>query len=432
MDRSCQTCLFQPAPAQECRHGAPVVVFVFNFFLGCILVGGRGGILVCAFLWRGIVDLAFLAAGGLHDGGDGRRGGGLIGHAHARCPGLLVENALGEAGGDDGDLDLVLLELVVAHGSEDDLGFGVDGLGDDLGGVLDLEHCQVLAAGDREQDALGSGDRNIEEWRIDGGAGGFDGAILADGRADAHEGRAGILHDRTDVREVDVDQAGRSDEIRYALDGMAQDVVAHGEGVLDGRALVDGREQAVVGDDDDGVDFLAELFEAGFGDAAALAAFEEERLGHDGDREAAELLGDAGYDRRYARAGAAALAAGHEDHIGAFDDFLDLITGLLRRAASEVGIHAGAQAACQVLTQIDALLGERAVQVLRVRIDGDEVDATDLAVDHVVDGIAAGAADAEDLDARECFDVWSDIGHGLITGRQAKPLGYMVWGYIST
>ena len=43
--------------------------------------------------------------------------------------------------------------------------------------------------------------------RGDGQLGGLDGAVLAAGRADAHQGRAGALHDALDVGEVEVDQA---------------------------------------------------------------------------------------------------------------------------------------------------------------------------------------------------------------------------------
>lgn len=50
-----------------------------------------------------------------------------------------------ETCGNDGDLDLVFLELVVADRTEYDLGFWVDGLSDDFGGVLDLEHSEIFA-----------------------------------------------------------------------------------------------------------------------------------------------------------------------------------------------------------------------------------------------------------------------------------------------
>jgi hypothetical protein len=46
------------------------------------------------------------------------------------------------------------------------------------------------------------------------------------------------------------------------------------------------------------------------------------------------------------------------------------------------------------------------VQGLRVSIDGDEFDVFDAGLDHAVDGRAAGAADADNLDLRECLDCW--------------------------
>ena len=77
---------------------------------------------------------------------------------------------------------------------------------------------------------------------------------------------------------------------------------------------------------------LAMPSSAGVGAAAAL---EGERPGHHTDGQRAERAGDPGDDGRAAGAGAAALAGGHEDHVGALDDLLDLLGvvlgGLARR-----------------------------------------------------------------------------------------------------
>ena len=71
-----------------------------------------------------------------------------------------------EAGGDDGHPDLVGQRLVDV-GAEDDVGVGMRGLLDHLGGLGDLEQAQVRPAGDREQDRAGAVDRGLEEWRGD-------------------------------------------------------------------------------------------------------------------------------------------------------------------------------------------------------------------------------------------------------------------------
>ena len=73
---------------------------------------------------------------------------------------------------------------------------------------------------------------------------------------------------------------------------------------------------------DQRVDHLAQLREAGLGLLRALPSLEDERLGDDGDREDAELLGHLRDDGRGAGAGAAAEAGGDEDHVGALEHFL--------------------------------------------------------------------------------------------------------------
>ncbi len=179
---------------------------------------------------------------------------------------------------------------------------------------------------------------------IDGLESGLFRALLAGGRADAHEGRAGVRHDGADVREVDVDDAGSGDEVGDALDCLAEDVVAHGERFLEVGVLIGELEELVVRDDDDGVHFFRQVFESLFRELHAVRAFEEERLGDHADSEYALLLCGARHDRRGSRARAAAHAAGDEDHVSALDDILDLRLRLFGRLLADFRIHAGAEA----------------------------------------------------------------------------------------
>ena len=58
----------------------------------------------------------------------------------------------------------------------------------------------------------------------------------------------------------------------------------------------------------------------------------------------ADGLGDLGHDRGAAGAGAAALAGGDEDHVGALEHLLDLVAVLLGGLAADLGVAAGAEA----------------------------------------------------------------------------------------
>ena len=64
---------------------------------------------------------------------------------------------------------------------------------------------------------------------------------------------------------------------------------------------------------------------------------------------------------------------------------------------------AGAQALGDLHAELDALFGLRERQLLGVGVGDDEFDAFQPRLDHVVDRVAAGAADAEDDDPRLQF-----------------------------
>jgi hypothetical protein len=130
-----------------------------------------------------------------------------------------------------------------------------------------------------------------------------------------------------------------------------------------------------------------------------LLALELERLGDRADGEGTDLLlGDLGDDRGCAGTRAAALAAGDEDHVRALEGILDLVARLCRRAGPDLGIGAGTEALGQVVADPDLDVGVSGLEGLRIRVDGDELDAAKARVDHPADGIRATAADTDDLD----------------------------------
>ena len=133
---------------------------------------------------------------------------------------------------------------------------------------------------------------------------------------------------------------------------------------------------------------------------AAAAALEAERLGDDADGERADLAGEAGDDRGGAGAGAAAGAGGDEDHVGALQQALDLVLLLEGGAVADLGVGAGAEAARLLVADVDGDVGDAELQRLKIGVDGHELDPGDAGLDHPVDGVDAGAADADDADHR--------------------------------
>ena len=165
---------------------------------------------------------------------------------------------------------------------------------------------------------------------------------------------------------------------------------------------------------------------------APLRPLELERQRDDADGERAELARDPRDDRRGAGAGAAALARGDEDHVAAAERGLDLVVRLLGGAAADLGIGARAEALRELAADVDLRLRVRHLQLLDVRVDGDELDLRDAGVHHPVQRVQAGAADADDADhrevrrglaARRADDARRRLGQRVLRGRRQLRLG---------
>src|SRR3989338_2237260 len=102
-------------------------------------------------------------------------------------PGELLEfhASFIKAGGNDGNFDLID-HIIVDSGTENYVSIGIGSLRDDLGGVVDFTHSQIRPAGNIEQNALGSFDRNLQEWRGNRSAGSGRSQVLSYPSTNAH------------------------------------------------------------------------------------------------------------------------------------------------------------------------------------------------------------------------------------------------------
>ena len=164
----------------------------------------------------------------------------------------------------------------------------------------------------------------------------------------------------------------------------------------------------------------AQLLDARVGRLAAARALEPERRRHDADCQRAEIAGDPRHDRCGAGSGAATLAGGDEDHVRAAQRRPHLVVRLLCSLPRRLRIGARAEALRELLADVDldGRLGE--VELLHVRVDGDEIDLSDAGIHHPVDRVQPAAADADDANHREVRrGVAADVqprgalGHGL-------------------
>ena len=330
-------------------------------------------------------------------GGGHRRHGGSPRQPSHRI-GQAADDRLGvEAGGDDRYPHLVA-QGAVDHVSDDDVGLGVDSLAHEVGGLVHLEQAQVGTALEEEQHTVCAVDRGLQQRRGDGLLGRRDRTPLAGGRANTHESAAGTLHDGLDVVEVDVDETGGGDELGDALDTLKKNLVGLLEGVNDGDVLVGDLQEAVIGDDDEGVDFLAQRLDTVLGLGRAAAPLEGEGTGDHTDGQRANALGQAGDDGGRSGAGAAPFTRGDEDHVRAVEGLADLRLVVLCGLAADRRVGSRPQTSGQVPPDVELDVSVGHEQRLGVGVHGDELHATQIGLDHAVDGVNAASANTDDLD----------------------------------
>ena len=217
-------------------------------------------------------------------------------------------------------------------------------------------------------------------------------------RADAHQRGAGVGHHGLDVGEVEVDQPRGGDQVGDARDALQQHLVGLLEGVEHRHVAVADRQQPVVRDHDEGVDLVAQAGDALLRLVGPAAALEGERPGDHADGQGPERSGDPGHDRRTAGAGATTLAGGHEDHVGALDDLLDLLGMVVGGLAADLGVGARAESAGELAADVELDVGVAHQECLGVGVDGDELDAFEADLDHPVDGVDSTSTNTHDLD----------------------------------
>ena len=311
------------------------------------------------------------------------------------------------AGGDDRNPHPVAHALVIG-GADDNIGFRIDLLSDAAGGLVDLVQRQAGATDNRQQQAAGAAQRHVVDQRVgDGLLRRKNRAAVAFGFAGAHHRGAHARQHSAHVGQVEVDQAFLDDQVDDAGDARVQHLIGEDEGLGKGGFLVGYAEQVLVRNDDNGIDVVFQVGDAGFGDAQAARTLELKWLGHDRNSQNAEIAGDTSNDGRGTRAGPAAHASRDEDHVTAGDLGPDIVHRLFGGGLANFRFGTGAKALGQVGTKLDAMLGAGCGKGLRVGVCDDEFNAGQSSRDHVVDRIAASTANADDGNAGlEIGDLW--------------------------
>ena len=142
---------------------------------------------------------------------------------------------------------------------------------------------QVGRTGDVDQCAMRTLDAFLQQRRADGDFRGLRGAVLSPSGTDAEQRGAGTTQNRVDIVEINVDVRIRGNQVGDALHAGQQCGVGGLERVDDANGAVGQFQQSVVRNDNQRVDFLAQVLDAKRRGSGTLRAFEAERTGDHSD-----------------------------------------------------------------------------------------------------------------------------------------------------
>ena len=219
---------------------------------------------------------------------------------------------------------------------------------------------------------------------------------------DAHQRGSGARHHRLHVGEVEVDQPGRRDQRRDAVDALDRGPGRPSGTRRPSASWVGDLEQPVVRHDDQRVDGLLQLGDPDVGLGRALAPLEAERPRDDADRQRA----------RGSRAISATMGAPPVPVPPPSPAVMNTMSAPLRississacslgGALADLRIGAGAEPAGGLPADVELHFRVGHQQGLGVGVDGDELDAPEACLDHPVHRVHAASADADDLDDGE-------------------------------
>ena len=154
---------------------------------------------------------------------------------------------------------------------------------------------------------------------------------------------------------------------------------------------------------------LFQLVDSLFGSLSPLASLKHKGPGHHADGQGTLFARHLGDDRRCAGAGTAAHPGGDKDHVRAFQDLVKVLDRFSRCLLPLLRVAPGSQSPSRFFADVDASRCVRQEQGLGISVDGDKINATNVRLDHAINGVAAAAAHANHPNPGKILQLWCSL-----------------------
>ncbi len=182
---------------------------------------------------------------------------------------------------------------------------------------------------------------------------------------------------------------------------------------VNGVRRLDDREQLLVRNDDQGINLLAQFFNALIGLAGALLSFTLEGTGDNAHNQRAQTFRNIADQWTAAGSRASAHAGSHKHHVASGQGTGDFLPVFLHRTVPDDRIRSRTQATGQIFADLNLVGRLIPLQGLQVGVHSEEINAVQPFFDHAVDSVAAAAAHADDTDLRSTIESIVQFDHRL-------------------
>ncbi len=218
-----------------------------------------------------------------------------------------------------------------------------------------------------------------------------------------------ILHGSLYIGKVEVDDSGLCDKIGNTSYRLLKNLVCFFKRIRHGSALINYLKKLIVGNNDKSINIISDLFDSALGVHHPGTALKSEGLCHNADGKDPHILGKLCDIRSSTCTGTTAHSAGNKHHICAFKCGSKLLHALFGSLLSNLGLGACAETFGELFSYLYTSRSLAQVKRLLIGVNSDEFNSAYSLVDHTVNCVISGSADADNYDL--CFIIRFNLSY---------------------
>ena len=268
---------------------------------------------------------------------------------------------------------------------------------DHVRSCIDFIKLNIFRSSDANKNASSTCDACFEKGRGDSCHSCELCLICALCRTNTHVCVSCILHDRCNVREVQVNKAGNVNKFRNGLNTATKNIVCNFKCVSKCNMCIFNLLKSFVRNNDKGVNMLGKLSYTALSLSISSLTFKSKRLSYNTNSEYSHLFCSFSNNRSGTSTCSTAHTSCNEYHISALKSFLNSLNRFFSTTFSNVGISTCALTASNLVTNNKLFRSTRSIKCHAICVYGNKFNASDICRNHTVNCVISAATYANNF-----------------------------------